>query len=177
MQKCSEVGSGRMKNRLKGKMLSWLALFTALSVVGASIKIPAVVGSVALDVFPALLAAVLIGARPGAIVAAFGHLLSALFGGFPLGPMHILIAGEMAVLVWIFGGLYKNKRIIASALFVLGNAFAAPLPFIFLMSMGFYVTLVPSLLIGSMINVIIGLLLIPRLSGLFKTAGQKEELK
>ncbi|WP_026575290.1 ECF transporter S component [Bacillus sp. UNC438CL73TsuS30] len=165
-----------MKNRLDGKMVSWLALFTALSVVGASIKIPAIVGSVALDVFPALLAAVLIGARLGAIVAAFGHLLSALFGGFPLGPMHILIAGEMGLLVWIFGVLYKNKRIIASLLFVLGNAFAAPLPFIFLMSMGFYVTLIPSLFVGSMLNVVIGLLLIPRLSSLFETAARRKEL-
>ena len=37
------------------KMLSLLALFIALSAVGAAIKIPAVVGSVALDASPALL--------------------------------------------------------------------------------------------------------------------------
>ncbi|MED1470838.1 ECF transporter S component [Bacillus salipaludis] len=166
-----------MKNSFDGKMISWLALFTALSVVGASIKIPAFVDSVALDVFPALLAAAFLGGRSGAIAAAFGHLLSALFGGFPLGPMHILIAGEMAVLVWMFGVLYKNRRIVAAILFVLGNAFAAPLPFIFLMSKSFYLAIVPSLLIGSIINVVICLVLIPRLSGLFKTASQKEEPK
>ncbi|MED3562939.1 ECF transporter S component [Bacillus xiapuensis] len=166
-----------MKNKFDGKKLSWLALFTALSVVGASIKIPAFVDSVALDVFPALMAAALLGGRFGAIAAAFGHLLSAMLGGFPLGPMHILIAGEMAVLVWLFGALYINKRILASIVFVLGNTFAAPLPFIFLMSMGFYVAIVPSLLVGSIINVLIGFLLIPRISGLFKITHQKEELK
>ncbi|MDR7001818.1 ECF transporter S component [Neobacillus niacini] len=165
-----------MKNSFDGKMVSWLALFTALSVVGASIKIPAFVDSVALDVFPALLAAALLGGRAGAIAAAFGHLLSAMFGGFPLGPMHLLIAGEMALLVWMFGVLYKKNRIAASILFVLGNTFAAPLPFIYLMSKSFYLMIVPSLLAGSIINVVIGLVLIPRLSGLFKTTVQKEGL-
>ncbi|MFP5106028.1 ECF transporter S component [Neobacillus sp. C211] len=163
---------------MKGKVVSGLAMLTALSVVGAMIKIPAIVGSVALDVFPALLAAVLFGARAGAVVAAFGHLLSALIGGFPLGPMHFLIAVEMAVLVWMFGRLYKNNKVLASALFIIGNAFVAPLPFIFLMNVGFYLGIVPSLLIGSVINTVIALVAIPRLSSLvtFDLAKREEKL-
>lgn len=150
---------------MKGKMLSLLALFIALSAVGAAIKIPAVVGSVALDASPALLAAALLGAGPGAVVGAFGHLLSALLSGFPLGPMHLLIAVEMAVLAWIFGILYKDKKkIIAGIVFILGNAFIAPIPFIFLINKGFYIAILPSLLIGSIINTVISLVLIPRLS-------------
>ena len=151
---------------MKGKWVSFLAMLTALSVVGAAIKIPAIVGSVALDVFPALLAAVLFGAGAGALVGAFGHLLSALITGFPLGPMHLLIAVEMAVLVWVFGRVYKNNKILASVLFILGNSFIAPLPFIYLLNTGFYLGIVPSLLIGSIINTVIAMVAIPRLSSL-----------
>src|SRR4051794_20093391 len=107
VRRCLGMGSVRRTNSMKGKLVSGLAMLTALSVVGAMIKIPAIVGSVALDVFPALLASVLFGAGAGALVGAFGHLLSALIGGFPLGPLHFLIAGEMAVLVWVFGRFYK----------------------------------------------------------------------
>jgi riboflavin transporter FmnP len=165
VQKCSGMGSGKMKSR----MLILLALFSALSAVGAAIKIPAIVGSVAFDVFPALLAAALLGGGAGAIVGALGHLLSALIAGFPLGPMHGLIAIEMAVLVYIFGVLYKkNKKVIASILFILANAFAAPLPFIFLMNIAFYVAILPSLLIGSLINTVIAFVAIPRLKSLVK---------
>jgi uncharacterized membrane protein len=160
----------RMVNvKMKSRMLSLLALFSALSAVGAAIKIPSTVGSVAFDVFPALLAAALLGSGAGAIVGAAGHLLSALMAGFPLGPMHVLIAIEMALLVFLFGVLYrKNKKITAGILFVLLNTFAAPLPFIFLMNKAFYVALVPSLLIGSLVNTIIAIVAIPRLRSLFK---------
>lgn len=165
VQRYSGMGNVKMKSR----KLILLALFSALSAVGAVIKIPAIVGSVAFDVFPALLAAALLGSGAGAIVGAFGHLLSALIVGFPLGPMHVLIAIEMALLVFIFGVLYKkNKKGTASILFILMNAFAAPLPFIFIMNKAFYVALVPSLLIGSIINTVIALVAIPRLKALVK---------
>jgi uncharacterized membrane protein len=174
VQKYSGMGNVKMKSRV----LILLALFSALSAVGAGIKIPAIIGSVAFDVFPALLAAALLGSGAGAIVGALGHLLSALIAGFPLGPMHGLIAVEMAVLVYIFGVLYKkNKKIIASILFILANAFAAPLPFIFLMNIAFYVALVPSLLIGSIINTVIALVAIPRLKALVKQDLIKRDVK
>jgi uncharacterized membrane protein len=163
---------------MRGKMVSWLAMLTALSAVGAMIKIPAIVGSVALDVFPALLAAALFGGVAGAIVGAFGHLISAMLGGFPLGPMHVLIAVEMAAIVWIFGILYKNnKKVIASSLFILGNSFVAPLPFIFLMNKGFYLAIVPSLLIGSILNTGIAMVAIPRLTSLVSHGLFKREAK
>src|SRR5699024_11537028 len=87
---------------LSAKKMSLLALFIALSVIGASFKIPAVIGSVALDVFPALFASVLIGKRMGAIVAGLGHILTALFGGMALGPLHVFVVAELTVIVWIF---------------------------------------------------------------------------
>ncbi len=170
--------SGMVNVKMKSRMLSLLALFSALSAVGAAIKIPAIVGSVAFDVFPALIAAALLGSGAGAIVGALGHLLSALIVGFPLGPMHVLIAIEMAALVFIFAVLYKrNKKISASILFILANSFAAPLPFIFLMNKAFYVAIVPSLLIGSIINTVIALVAIPRLKALVKQDLIKKDVK
>lgn len=153
-----------MKEKLTVKFLSWIAMFIALSAVGASIKIPAIIGSVALDAFPALLAAALLGGVPGAIVGALGHLLSALLGGFPLGPLHFVIAVEMAILCWLFGVMYgKNHKLLAGVVFVLLNTFAAPFPFIFLISKAFYISMLPSLAVGSILNAAIALILIPRL--------------
>lgn len=149
------------------KKISLLALMIALSAVGASIKIPAMIDSVALDALPALIAAALLGVSAGAITGALGHLLSALIGGFPLGPLHLLIAAEMAILVWIFGILYRQgKKFLAGIIFIVGNAFVAPIPFIFLMNKGFYTAMVPSLLIGSIFNTVLALILIPRFNPL-----------
>ncbi|WP_042463901.1 ECF transporter S component [Neobacillus dielmonensis] len=162
-----------MRNR--GKIISGLALFTALSAAGAMIKVPALIGSVALDAFPALLAAAILGGGAGAVVGALGHLLSAMLGGFPLGPLHFLIAGEMAVLVWIYGELYKRHKLLAGGVFVLGNALIAPVPFIFLMNFGFFIGMVPSLFVGSILNTAIALVLTPRLvSNRFIARGFKQ---
>ncbi|WP_347548482.1 ECF transporter S component [Pseudalkalibacillus hwajinpoensis] len=157
---------------MSGKRASILAMFIALAVVGALIKIPAIVGSVALDAFPALVAAVLLGSRSGALIAGFGHLLSALIVGLPLGPLHLLVAAEMATLVWLFATLYEvNKRKWAVGTFFVGNAFAAPLPFLFMLGTGFYVALVPALVVGSVLNLGLAIVLIPRLSTIFEKKG------
>ncbi len=157
---------------MSGKRASLLAMFVALSVVGALIKIPSVIGSVALDAFPALVAAVLLGSRSGALIAGFGHLLSALIVGFPLGPMHLLIAAEMAVLVWLFGALYeKSKRKTAVGLFLVGNGVVAPLPFLFMLGTGFYMAIMPGLVVASAINLVLAMALIPRLATIFEKKG------
>ncbi|KKB36022.1 ECF transporter S component [Bacillus thermotolerans] len=149
---------------MKARHISWLALFTALSVVGGMLKVPAPVSSVALDSFPALLAAGLLGAVPGALVGAFGHLISALMGGMPLGPLHALIAAEMAAIMWLFGWLYaRGKRFFSLTVFVLLNGLVSPAPFILLMGWPFYVGMVLSLMIASLVNGVIGALLLPRL--------------
>jgi ECF transporter, substrate-specific component len=160
------------------KKISLISLFIALSVAGASIKIPAIVSSVALDMVPALLAGVILGGGPGALIAFLGHLLSAFIGGMPLGPFHLLIAAEMALLVWLFAIVYlKGKKVLASILFVLGNTFVAPLPFLFLMGSGFYIGMIPSLLIGSVFNTVLALILAPRLSAFFAGRLHKEAVK
>ncbi|KMY53047.1 membrane protein [Bacillus sp. FJAT-27231] len=151
------------------KRISWLALFTALSVVGGMIKVPAILASVALDSFPALLAAGFLGAGPGALVAAFGHLLSALTGGMPMGPFHFLIAAEMAGAVWLFAKIYhSHKRIAAIITFIVLNGFVLPVPFVFAMGWEFYVTIVPSLVVASVLNSVLAWAALPRLQTLFE---------
>lgn len=152
------------------KKMSLLALFIALSIIGSMIKIPAIIGSVALDVFPALFAAVLIGRRSGAFVAGMGHLVSAMIAGMPLGPMHVLVAVEMMIIVWVFSYIYESGRKMLSAfVFIVMNSLLAPLPFAFILSLAFYVSIIPSLIIGSLVNIVLALVFIPRFETLFAT--------
>lgn len=154
---------------MRSVKITWSAMLIALTAIGAAIKVPAIIDSVALDAFPALLAAAILGGPAGALVGCMGHLLSALIGGLPMGPFHVIVAVEMAILAFIFSVFYRNgKKWQAGILFVLGNTFAAPLPFLFLMSKAFYLSIVPSLLIGSVLNTAIALIVIPRLARLLE---------
>lgn len=151
------------------KRISFLALFVALSVVGGMLKIPSPVGSIAFDSFPALIAAVWLGRNSGAIVGVVGHLMSALLGGFILGPFHFMIAIGMGIVIWIFGNLYKSfQPIIPNTFFVIANGFILPLPFIFIMSFPFFLSILPSLVIATIINLVLASLLIPRFTPFFK---------
>lgn len=150
---------------MNAKKISWLALFVALSVVGGMIKVPAPISSVALDSFPALIAAVLLGPAAGALVGAFGHLVSALIGGLPLGPLHVVVALEMAAAVWIFGKLYvSGRKLVAVAVFILFNGFVSPAPFILLMGLPFYIGVVPGITVAAIFNGVLAAVLIPRLA-------------
>lgn len=153
---------------MSARNISLLALFIALSVVGGFIKIPAIVGSVALDFFPALMAAIYLGRRSGMIVAGLGHLASAFIGGMPLGPLHIIVALAMAFIVLGFQSIYKKGHwIIAGIFVVMANALVAPLPLLFFFSAEFYIALLPSLLVGSFVNTLIALILAPRFQHIF----------
>ena len=151
------------------RKISAIAIFIALSAVGAMIKIPSPIGSIALDSFPALLAAVILGPVSGAIVAGLGHIISAFIGGMTLGPFHFLIMVEMAVLTWLFSILYINgKKVGAFFLFFISNAFVLALPFAFLISPGFYTLLVPGLTVATAVNIVLAVLLLPRLVPVLK---------
>lgn len=151
------------------KKISWLGLFIALSVIGSVIKVPAPVSSVALDSFPALVSAVLLGPALGALVATLGHLAAALTGGFPMGPFHLIIAVEMAAAVWVFGKVSASgRKWPAFFLFVMLNGIAAPAPFIFFMGVPFYVSSVPAITVAACLNGILAHLLAPRLLPFFE---------
>ena len=171
---CLETEKGG-RTIMKIKNLTLLAVFISFSVIGAMIKIPAVIGSVALDSFPAIVAAVVLGPVSGAIVAAIGHLMSALIAGFPLGPFHVLIALEMAIILFLFGLLYKKgKKITGYLVFFLTNGFLASVPFIFILGAGFYVGTLPSLVIGTFMNAAAASIVAPRLAT-FKQASSTKK--
>jgi riboflavin transporter len=107
--------------------IALLAVFCALSAVGANIKIA---GSIAFDSLPAFLAAMLLGGPEGAAVGAAGHLLSAMLAGFPLTlPMHLVIAAEMAAICYVTGWLVTKRACpiwLASVFAFVMNAFISP---------------------------------------------------
>ena len=114
-----------MKN--KTLQITLLAVFIALSAVGANIKIA---GSIAFDSLPAFMAAMWIGGPQGEIVGALGHMLSAMLAGFPLTlPLHLAIAAEMALICFFTGWLVRGRGcpvwLAAIIAFVL-NAFVSP---------------------------------------------------
>jgi hypothetical protein len=160
------------------RKISLIGIFLGLSIAGASIKIPAIVSSVALDMVPALVAGVILGAGAGSVIGGIGHLLSAIIGGMPLGPFHFLITIEMAVLVFIFSIIYQSgRRYFSSILFVIINTFIAPMPFLFLLGSEFYLASIPSLLIGSLLNMGLAFVLAPRLLTLINGRLRKEAIK
>ncbi|BBU39022.1 hypothetical protein APP_13140 [Aeribacillus pallidus] len=138
------------------KQYAYLIMFIALSVVGAFIKIPAYISSVALDSFSALVAAVVLGPVAGAVAAFFGHIMSSYLAGSPLGAFHAMIAVEMFLLVWAFGVIYRKNKYAAAVFFFIANGFLAAVPFSFLIGKGFYFGLLPGLVIGTAINLMIG---------------------
>ena len=150
--------------------MSTLAMFIALSAVGAAIKIPSIVGSLALDSFPALIAGVLLGPIYGGIVAGLGTLISAIISGMQLlGPLHFIVVLEMFILVWMFSTLYiGGQKMGAITLFLVGNALIAPLPFMFIISTSFYIAVLPSLIITTVINLVIAVILMPKLVPILK---------
>jgi uncharacterized membrane protein len=161
--------------KLKKTLLT--VMFISLSTVGAMIKIPAFIGSIALDSLPALVAAVMLGPIAGGITAGLGHILSSLLAGFPLGMFHVLISLEMFTLVMLFGYLYKKVKVMSYVVMLIGNAFLAPLPFYFLISPSFYFTLLTPLLVGTIINLVGAYILIRKASPIFSRFVQTGEIK
>jgi riboflavin transporter len=144
------------------KQFAATIVLISLSVIGSLLKLPTSLGSIALDSAPALVAAAILGGNIGALVAAFGHFISAFFAGFPLGAFHLLVAVEMAALVYGFAWLYQHKwKKVAFFFFFVGNAFLAPLPFALWMGKAFVLAIIPSLAIATLANIIVSSLVIP----------------
>jgi len=137
------------------------AVLIGLSAVGAMIKIPSPTGTVAFDSMPGYLAAAVFGWREGALVAALGHLFSALTVGFPLGlPMHLFIAVQMALYAAVFAVVLK-KLGQGAAIFTgtLLNGVMAPALLIPILGMGAFMGLLVPLLVGSLVNITLAVLL------------------
>jgi len=119
-----------MRSRFNVRNIILLGLLIAISAIGANIKI---LNSIAFDSMPAYLTAILIGPVSAAIVAIFGHLLTALTSGFPLSlPVHIIISLTMAMTMlatsFSFKLFRKGNFFIAAAISILvGTLFNGPI--------------------------------------------------
>lgn len=151
----------------KTKKMVLISLFIALSYVGSLIKVQ---GSIAFDSLPAFLGALLIGPAPGAVIGALGHLLSSWGAGFYLGvPIHLIIALEMAVVVYAFGFIYRRFNwLIAIVVAIILNGIGSPLSLVPLFGWGFFSGIVWILLIASMANIILAYLVFKALEGRVK---------
>ena len=110
-----------MNSRNTTVRLVYVAVLIALSFVGSLIKIQ---GSIALDSMPGFFAALLLGPGLGALVAALGHVLTAITSGFPLTIIvHLVITIMMAISAYVFGKVYKKSNIVlASIIGIILNA-------------------------------------------------------
>ncbi|MBT2583023.1 ECF transporter S component [Planococcus sp. ISL-109] len=147
---------------MKTQQIALAALFISLSAIGGMVKIPLGIASIALDAMPALVAALFLAAPLAGFIAAAGHLLSAMFGGMPLGPFHLLIAAEMFAIVWLFAKLHQGGKVwLKWGVFIIGNGILAALPFYFLLSPAFFYASVPGLLLAASINAAVAALVSP----------------
>ena len=159
----------RKRRSLKAtESLIYLAVLIALSFIGSLIKIgPG--GSIALDSLPAFFASLLMGPPAGAVVGFFGHMLTAVTGGFPFTlPIHLVIALEMAIICWIFGFMAERMNIVVPAttaiilngvLATLISAFAMEMVGVVPSAMGLFKVLVGPLTIVSAVNVVLAVVL------------------
>ena len=142
--------------------ISVIGMLVALSFVGSYIKIPSPLQSIALDSMPAFLAGLVLGGIEGGFVAFIGHMLTAGNSGFPLSlPIHILVAVMMVMTVLLFNLAYKKVNIyVAGAVGIVVNGIGAPLVMAFLpqFGWGFFVGIVPFLLLASAVNVVAAIL-------------------
>ncbi len=88
--------------------LVYISILIAISFIGSFIKIQ---GTIALDSMPGFFAALYLGPVAGAIVGGIGHLITAMFSGFPLTlPIHLIIVLAMGIVVYLFGIIYRRTN-------------------------------------------------------------------
>lgn len=154
------------KKTLNVRNMCFAAMLIALSVILANFPVFA---SIALDSMPAFVGGILISPVAGGIIGLLAHLFVALRTGFPFTlPVHILIAIEMFVVVYITAKVFNSGKVILAGIigtllngiiftlitgvfmyFVLGGMN----PIDFLKLMGLPLTL------ASLVNIVIGFLI------------------
>lgn len=154
------------KNNLR--FITLTALIAAICVIGSFIKVPGFITTAALDSAPAFISVAFLPPLFSGIAASLGHLASALTSGFPSGPLHLIIAIEMFIIVYIFNVLHKKGLNIIKWLFlIVANGVLSALPFYFLISPAFFIGAVPNLLIATIINAVISMVAMPIVAKVF----------
>lgn len=139
------------------KQIAVIAIFVALSAVGALIKIPSPVGTIGLDSAPGFFAALAFGGLEGAFVIALGHLLTAAVVGFPLTiPIHVFIALQMALWALSYRFVHRKLGLIAAVIAgILLNGVVSSFTMLLMGGIGAVFATMPFLVLGSAINVIL----------------------
>lgn len=152
-----EIGINDKQSFWTPKRIARMAIFIAISAVGSMIKVPSPTGTVALDASIAYFSAIAFGWKEGSIVAALGHLLTALTTGFPLSfPLHLFIAFQMACWVSLFQlAAQKIHLWVGILIAVILNGPISSLLVIPVGGVGLMVALILPLTIGSIINVFV----------------------
>lgn len=150
-----EINISDKKLFWSSKRIARMAIFIAMSAVGAMVKVPSPTGTVALDAAFAYFSAIAFGWREGALVAALGHMLTALSTGFPMSfPMHLFIAFQMGVFVSLFAVAARKIHVWVGV--IIGIICNGPVSSILVWpigGIGLTVSLLIPLTIGSIINI------------------------
>ncbi|SDN25160.1 Protein of unknown function [Psychrobacillus sp. OK028] len=154
---------------MKLRLLTLAAMFAALSAIGAFIKIPVGIGSAALDTVPALIAASFLPPFYAGAASLIGHLSSSLYAGFPLGPLHIIIAAEMFIILFVYTKLHQaGHHVWKWVFFILANSVLATLPFYWIISPEFFVAALPAITLATFLNAAIALIVSPVVTGVME---------
>ena len=156
----SQVNSETPKVKLSVrnvKRLAIMAIFIALSAVGALIKIPSPVGTIGMDSASGFFCALAFGGLEGAVVICLAHLLTSAIVGFPLTiPVHIYIAFQMALWALVYRWVNKQLGLIPAVIAgILLNGVVSSFAMLPIMGMGGVMGVLPFLVVGSALNVII----------------------
>lgn len=158
------------KSIVTTKTLTLTAVFVALSVVGAYIKLPSPTGTVALDALPGFLASLLYGPFVGCISIFLGHVVSSMIVGFPLTlPMHLAIGVFMALAAYIYqliGRRGLKSLIVASVVAIIINGPLMGFLVVPIGGMPMYYAMVGPLTLGAAVNIILS-------SVLYQVAGNR----
>lgn len=136
----------------KTKKLTLMAIFIALSFVGALIKIPSPLGDIGFDSTAGFTAVLYLGYVPGATVTMLGYLIITASAGFPLGILTVGVALEMFFIALAYRYFYRMNKILGIAVATILNGIIAPLIVLPVGGWGLYVGLLPSLTIASIVN-------------------------
>lgn len=154
---------------MKTRKLVIMALFIAISFLGANIKI---FGTVAFDSMAGFLGCLILGPVYGAIIGALGHFLTAATSGFPYTlPVHMIIMVDMALTMFLFGIIYNNFSkmnkylgiIISAIVGIIINGPISVLMIVPIMGWGM-IAMIPILCLASFFNILIAYILYKFLS-------------
>ncbi|MDT8717361.1 ECF transporter S component [Clostridium sp. 19966] len=145
---------------MKLRKLILMALFIAISFIGANIKIA---GTIAFDSMAGFLGTLILGPAYGALIGAAGHFLTAVTSGFPLSlPVHLIVMVDMALTMYIFGVLYrsiskKNSRLAMVIASIAGIMINGPISILMVMPIigSGILAMLPILCLAAFLNVLI----------------------